>query len=410
MEPPALLRTCSAGGIPVYQGSDINITNKPAVNFDNIAPEFDRLWYGPIAFEIAGQTWQLESFVNFGAEGQTYIVVNQNTGKRSAAKFCLKHDSMEIDLLKTLPRQLVVHPNFLTYDMIVLDVNENFAPANHIILMENVPNGELFELLASQESSVAGKPVSEGTMRRFLRDLIRGMAECYRFGITHRDLKPENLLINEEGTIVIIDLGHAKRGEAAPISLNRNPSSGPGDGPPPPMQPLLRTSTVNAYGTEAFNAPEVSRGAKYDCELSDIWSVGVIAFYLHGKLPAFKVAGGAGSWDDIQAEGDNERFWKRIDQSGSYPDFPDGLKQFINTMWRSDPTKRPSFSQLDMAIDGHAETIAQFPGLSWLGQPVNDPATFIEELTRSCPGKTFKLPSAAAPESMPAPVAGATRW
>ena len=61
--------------------------------------------------------------------------------------------------------------------------------------MEHIPNGELFDVLASQEPSVAGKPLAEGTSRRILRDVISGMAECYRFGVMHRDLKwlPQSL-------------------------------------------------------------------------------------------------------------------------------------------------------------------------------------------------------------------------
>ena len=79
----------------------------------------------------------------------------------------------------------------LRYEMIVLDVHELFSPAHHIIFMEHIPNGELFDVLASPEPSVAGKPLSEGTSRRILQDVISGMAECYRYGVTHRDLKPE---------------------------------------------------------------------------------------------------------------------------------------------------------------------------------------------------------------------------
>ena len=85
----------------------------------------------------------------------------------------------------------------------VLNVHEIFAPAHHIIFMEHIPNGELFDVLASQEPSVAGKPLAEGTSRRILRDVISGMAECYRFGVTHRDLKCLRLC-NESGVFCVV--------------------------------------------------------------------------------------------------------------------------------------------------------------------------------------------------------------
>merc|ERR1719199_1201159 len=121
-----------------------------------------------MVFEVAGQRWKLDNFVNFGAEGQTYLATQESTGKQCVAKFCSKPESSEIALLAKLPRQLAEHPNFISYEMMVKDVWDHFHPAHHIIFMENVPNGELFELLASQEPGVAGTPVGEGTMRRFL--------------------------------------------------------------------------------------------------------------------------------------------------------------------------------------------------------------------------------------------------
>jgi len=133
----------------------------------------------------------------------------------------------------------------------------------------------------------------------------------------------------------------------------------------------------------------VGSGVEYDCELSDIWSLGVIAFYLHAKLPAFDVAQGAGSWDDISGS-ENCPFWQNINSSGWYPPFPGALVQFINMLWRAHPSERPSFTQLELAIKGDANTIAEFPGLRWLAEPVNDKASFIAELRRSCPDKTFK--------------------
>ena len=126
--------------------------------------------------------------------------------------------------------------------------------------------------------------------------------------ITVRDVfgaRPENLLINEQGKVVIIDMGHAKRVV----------------GPPGPLG-LSRTTTTNPYGTPAFNAPEVSGGRAYDCEWSDVWSVGVIAFYLHGKLPAFREGGGVADWRDVSGES-NEILWRKISGSGYYPKFPE---------------------------------------------------------------------------------------
>eukprot|EP00930_Biecheleria_cincta_P064880 TRINITY_DN50569_c0_g1_i1.p1 TRINITY_DN50569_c0_g1~~TRINITY_DN50569_c0_g1_i1.p1 ORF type:complete len:396 (-),score=60.24 TRINITY_DN50569_c0_g1_i1:450-1610(-) len=374
-QPLPLSRSVSAGGIPVFSGADVSVLNRPEKNFDGLDPREDRVWFGKITFEVAGEQWQLEKFINFGAEGQTYLASRESDGQTFAAKFVSKADSSEVKLVSELPRQLVIHPNFIKYELIVLDVKDKFSPAHAIIFMEHVPNGEVFDLLASSEPSVAGKPVSEGTSRRFIHDLISGMAECYRFGLTHRDLKPENLLINENGRIIIIDMGHAKRAEAT--------NAGPGT----PLT-LERTTTANPYGTPAFNAPEVSSGKTYDCEKADVWSVGVIAFYLHGKLPAFSSGGGVGSWHDVGGP-DNFTLWSKIAGSGYYPQFPDHLKEFINCMWRMEPAERPSFGELEKAVQNEAETLAKFPGLQWLAMPTNDTDAFISELSRSCPGKSF---------------------
>ena len=193
------------------------------------------------------------------------------------------------------------------------------------------------------------------------------------------------MLINEHGKIVIIDMGHAKRvpssGAAAPSPLS-----------------LARTTTTNPYGTPAFNAPEVSGGRAYDCEWSDVWSVGVIAFMLHGKLPAFNAGGGVADWRDVSGP-NNEQLWHKIISSGYYPVFPEELKAFINVLWRTDPNERPRFSQLEKAMNGDEEVIREFPGLQWLCRPVNEVESFIDELSRSCPNNTFHAPGG-----------GARRW
>jgi len=371
-ESPPINRTFLNANIPIFQGSQVLVTKRPPLNFHGRNPANDGVWFGAIEFEIDGDQWVLEKFLNYGSEGQTYSAVHTASGRRCALKFCKSQSSRELELVKTMPRKLVEHPNLVTYKMLVLNCGSQFKPAQHIIFMEQVPNGELFDFLVSGQRGVMGRPVSEGTSRRFLHDVIIAMAECYRFGLTHRDLKPENLLLNEEGRLVIIDMGHAK---VAPVA-NQD------DVPNPP--PLKKAMTANKYGTREFNAPEAVTGKQYDCEESDVWAVGMIAFILHAKLPAFGQGQGVAKWSDISGA-DNGVFWQKIAKSRQYPKFSDNLKQFVNTMWRTNPTERPSFGQLELAISGDVETLSQFPGLQWLAQPTNDIDTFAAELRRALP-------------------------
>eukprot|EP00929_Paragymnodinium_shiwhaense_P112037 TRINITY_DN80291_c0_g1_i1.p1 TRINITY_DN80291_c0_g1~~TRINITY_DN80291_c0_g1_i1.p1 ORF type:complete len:444 (-),score=88.83 TRINITY_DN80291_c0_g1_i1:81-1271(-) len=386
MQPPRLIRSMSEGGIPLLSASDVQVLERSRLNFDGLEPATNRLWFGPLKFVVQREQYDIASFIGSGAEGQTYLAVKASTGKKYCIKFCNDRNSMEVDLIRRMPRQLVRHPNFLTYEFVVSDVGSLFSPAVHMIMMEFVPNGELFEILAAP--TVAEVPVSQGTARRFIRDVIAGMAECYRFGVTHRDLKPENLLVNEEGRVVIIDLGHAKR--APPVNPSR------GDLAPPP---LARTTTSNVYGTAAFSAPEVRMRQEYNCELSDVWSIGVIAFYLHSKLPAFQGGGGCGSFDQIAGK-ENNTFWQAIDMSGYYRRFPDDMRAFINALWQRTPEERPSFEQMERAIMGDEEVFARFEGLRWLAQPENSVEDFLTELRTCRPDKNFHAPAAA----------GATHW
>ena len=89
------------------------------------------------------------------------------------------------------------------------------------------------------------------------------MKSLHQYGIVHRDLKPDNIMItqqNEYGVIKIMDFGLSKI-----VSPNER--------------------MVDGYGTLSYVAPEVLLRTPYNKEV-DIWSMGVILFYmLSGKLP-----------------------------------------------------------------------------------------------------------------------------
>ena len=47
-------------------------------------------------------------------------------------------------------------------------------------------------------------------IRKYMKEILEGMADVHAKGICHRDLKPENILQNEKGVVKICDFGSAK--------------------------------------------------------------------------------------------------------------------------------------------------------------------------------------------------------
>ncbi|MBL4763290.1 MAG: serine/threonine protein kinase, partial [Gammaproteobacteria bacterium] len=102
-------------------------------------------------------------------------------------------------------------------------------------------------------------------VRRIIGQIARGLRAFHRLEMIHQDLKPENIMLDEHGTIKIIDFGSTKIAGIAEIK-----------------SPIDHDTLV---GTEDFIAPEYHRNepASNKC---DIFSLGVIAYQmLTGKLP-----------------------------------------------------------------------------------------------------------------------------
>ncbi|KAI0823117.1 kinase-like domain-containing protein [Trametes gibbosa] len=105
--------------------------------------------------------------------------------------------------------------------------------------------------------------LEEDVIRCILRQALEGINYLHINGLIHRDVKAANLLIDDDGTVLLGDLG-----TTSPI-----------------FRPSVLGKRKSFVGTPCWMAPEIINGKRYDAS-ADIWSFGITAIELaHGRAP-----------------------------------------------------------------------------------------------------------------------------
>ncbi|XP_054840330.1 testis-specific serine/threonine-protein kinase 5-like [Eublepharis macularius] len=163
---------------------------------------------------------------------------------------------------KFLPRE--IYSLNVTYKHLnVVQLYEMYRNSKRTYLvLELASRGDLLEHINATSDRREYPGLEEEEARRLFRQIVSAVAHCHNVGIVHRDLKCENILLDERGFIKLTDFGFANRYS-------------------------LKNSLMSTFcGSVAYTAPEILMSKKYNGELADLWSLGVILYAMvTGKLP-----------------------------------------------------------------------------------------------------------------------------
>ena len=232
-------------------------TRKYYTKSHKICKEFVENIKKAIGYVKFSDLYEMKEVIGKGKFGVVNLGIHKKTGQQVAIKILNKENiktiedkelvRIEIEILK-----LCHHPNIVR----LLDHLEN---NDYIyIVTEYIGGGTLGQYLKKKKFNF-----SERQATNIMSQIANGVKYLHQYGIAHRDLKPDNIMItqqNDYGVIKIMDFGLSKI-----LSPNER--------------------MVDGYGTLSYVAPEVLLRTPYNKEV-DIWSMGVILFYmLSGKLP-----------------------------------------------------------------------------------------------------------------------------
>lgn len=172
----------------------------------------------------------------------------------------------EVEVLKHIE-----HPSLIKF------INAFSTPRHHVLVLERVGGGELFDLLSAHHSELAQR---EWLIRRLFAELANAVGWMHSIHLVHRDIKLENIILTRDlftamspGELTPSAVGQVPLLKLTDFGLSRFMD---------PNKAFLETRC----GSEEYAAPELIIGKKYDGRKTDCWAMGVVLYSLIcGGLP-----------------------------------------------------------------------------------------------------------------------------
>jgi tetratricopeptide (TPR) repeat protein/predicted Ser/Thr protein kinase len=197
--------------------------------------------------EVFADRYRVIRRLGVGGMATVWLAEDERLGREVAVKR-LRTDAPEESLTRFRREARIGatlnHPNFVAvFDTIATDDGA-------LIVMEYVPGPSLEDLMGQGAMSSA-RAVT------ILKGAADALDHAHREGVVHRDIKPANILVREDGTVKLADLGIARAVDATQI-----------------------TAEGKVIGTATYMAPERFEAAGAGGPASDVYAFAAVAYEL----------------------------------------------------------------------------------------------------------------------------------
>ncbi|TWU40328.1 Serine/threonine-protein kinase PknB [Novipirellula aureliae] len=203
--------------------------------------------------------YQLAELIGSGAMGDVYLARHRRFAQREYAIKLIRREISTDAARQRFEREItamggLVHPNLVYASDAGVDHDRLY------LVMEYV-RGQDLQVLIDKHG-----PFRVGQAIEIVRQICLGIAHAHSHGVVHRDIKPANVILSEEDSVKVLDLGIASLQGAEVARM---------------------TSGGDLMGTAAYLAPELWEDASNASPASDVYAIGCTTYCLLTGDPPF---------------------------------------------------------------------------------------------------------------------------